>query len=438
MVALGALICGLNRADAEDRGRPIRPLAQDYVVIYRSPSPKDTFCYSPGIARLPSGRLIATMDMVSANQFIVPNLKEYAGRFRKGQIFTSDDGGATWTKRHEYHMTQARPFVAGKSLYVIGQLRDLKILRSDDDGITWSPTVELSSGQSWHQAPCNVHYAKGNVYLVMERKLYDDIESWSPAAFAPVLMRAKVGDDLTQRSSWTFASELAFRDAVKETDLDFFGVPFFATDPLKGARLPGNRKAHPMGWCETNIVQFVDPNHYWFDPTGTTFHLFMRANTNGSNYGALAKVVENDDGTMTTSLEKTPSGRKIVFLPLPGGQMKFHILYDEQTRLYWLLSSQATDSMTRTDVMPKQRVAIPNNERHRLQLHFSKNCVDWCFAGIVATGATEVESRHYASMAIDGDDLVVLSRSGDDKAKSAHDGNMITFHRIKNFRSLVY
>ena len=41
-------------------------------------------------------------------------------------------------------------------------------------------------------------------------------------------------------------------------------------------------------------------------------------------------------------------------------------------------------------------------------------------------------------MDIDGDDLVILSRSGDERAKSAHDGNLITFHRVKNFRDLVY
>jgi len=64
--------------------------------------------------------------------------------------------------------------------------------------------------------------------------------------------------------------------------------------------------------------------------------------------------------------------------------------------------------------------------------------IDWCFAGLVATGPVEKASRHYASMAIDGEDLVVLSRSGDEQAKSPHDGNLITFHRIKNFRKLVY
>lgn len=64
--------------------------------------------------------------------------------------------------------------------------------------------------------------------------------------------------------------------------------------------------------------------------------------------------------------------------------------------------------------------------------------IDWCFAGIVAIGKTPKESRHYASMVIDGDDLCILSRSGDARAQSAHNGDLITFHTVRDFRSLVY
>jgi hypothetical protein len=103
-----------------------------------------------------------------------------------------------------------------------------------------------------------------------------------------------------------------------------------------------------------------------------------------------------------------------------------------------LLGTQATDSMTRIEKMSQNRFHLPNNERQRLVLHFSKNMVDWCFAGLVDAAKNHKESRLYASMDIDGDDLVILSRSGDKDARSAHDGNLFTFHRVKNFRDLVY
>jgi hypothetical protein len=128
----------------------------------------------------------------------------------------------------------------------------------------------------------------------------------------------------------------------------------------------------------------------------------------------------------------------MLYVPCPGGQMRFHILYDDVSRLFWLLSSLATDSMTRPDRLPSTRFGLPNNERHILALYTSRNCIDWCMVGLVARGETAQQARHYASMCIDGDDLHVLSRSGDHRAKSAHDGNLITFHTVCGFRELVY
>ena len=118
--------------------------------------------------------------------------------------------------------------------------------------------------------------------------------------------------------------------------------------------------------------------------------------------------------------------------------MRFHVVHDEVSGLYWLLSSLATDSMRRPERLPPERYGLPNNERHLLALHFSRNCVDWCPAGLVARGATPQQARHYASMIVDGDDLHVLSRSGDARAHSAHDGNLITLHSIRRFRELIY
>ena len=87
--------------------------------------------------------------------------------------------------------------------------------------------------------------------------------------------------------------------------------------------------------------------------------------------------------------------------------------------------------------MPQKR-GDPINERHRLALYFSKNAFDWGFAGIVALTEDENCSRSYASMAIDGNDLVIASRSGDIYTKNSHDTNLITFHRIQKFRELIY
>lgn len=421
----------------------IRPLAQEHTVLYSSPDPHGVYCYSPALARCPGGRLAATLDLGGSAVEQLAGPKYGRGPWAwQGKVFTSDDHGATWTHRADFPYMHARPFVAGDAVYVLGHAGDLMIMRSDDWGETWSDPVALTQDQFWHQSPCNVHYAGDRVYLVMERRTSSDIDTWYVGELAPVLMRGDIHTDLRRRENWTFASELSFRDVVPdvETDpaLDFFGVPFFDCPYPRGSETAPGRGCAPIGWLETNVVQFVDPDHYWYDASGRTFHLWMRAHTGGTGYAAIARVVEQDDGGMTTMLETVPSGKTVLYVPCPGGQMRFHVLYDEQTRLYWLLSSQATGSMTRADRLPSERYNLPNNERHRLQLHFSTNMIDWCFAGLIAVGPSPKQSRHYASMVIDSDDLHILSRSGDERADDAHNGNLITFHTVRDFRRLVY
>lgn len=417
----------------------IKPLADSYVEVFRSPDPKTVYGYTPGIARLDTGRLVATCDFGG---------RDLPKGMWGGRVAVSDDRGRTWRQTGRFPMCHARPFTAGGRLYILGHRGNLGVCVSTDKGETWSEVGWLTKGQSWHQSACNVWYARGNVYLVMERMVPSPDGrkfGWGVNRLAPVLMRTKETDDLTQRGSWTFAESFHF-DSIfggnPDPEIDGVGIPWYTAFTKWNAANPRPKDspavAMPVGWLEANVVQMMDPNHVWFDPTGQTFHLFMRANTSGAGYAALAKVTECPDGTMKTSLERAPSGVRTLFVPFPGGQMRFHLLWDEKTRLYWLLSTQATDTMCRYDKMPKGRYNLPYDERQRLQLSFSKNMMDWCFVGIVASGKTVVESRHYASMAIDGEDLVIVSRSGDKNAMSPHNGDMITFHRVTDFRSLVY
>lgn len=438
------LLCGaVDAAEATPPQQAIAPvplLGEKSTIVFDSPDPARVYAYSPGIARLANGRLVATMDTGGDGIGDLPDIpRDDKDKPFRGRIYTSDDHGATWTLRAHTPLVHARPFAAGTAVYVLGHKGNLGIVRSDDNGEHWSEARWLTEGQSWHQAPCNVHYTRDRVYLVMERRTDKSLKAWPVSVLAPVVLAAETTKDLTQREAWTFSSELVFRDAVEKAGAPhLIGVPFFRSGPTVPLGLRSPRKMAPIGWLETNIVQFVDPGHVWHDPSGRTLHLWMRAHTGGTNLAAIAKATEMEDGRITVSLEQAPSGEPMLYVPCPGGHLKFHILYDEPTKLFWLLSNQSTDSMTRPDQLPTERYSLPNNERHRLVLHFSRNCVDWCFACRVADTRECGQSRNYAAMAIDGDDLQVLSRSGDARAKNAHDGNLITFHTIPNFRNLAY
>lgn len=436
LVAVAGVLSGVAR----ENPYRVRPLANDFTVVYASEDPTNVFCYTPGICRLDGGRLVVTCDLGGP--------KIVGSKVERGRVFVSDDHGVTWRQTGKFPLHHARPFESGGRLYILGQEGDLGITCSLDGGDSWSPLSRLTNGEKWHQSACNVWKANGCVYLVMERKLLPPDGNdfgWGVNRLAPVLMRAKETDDLMKRESWTFAGSFHFDsifDGDTDPEFDGVGIPWYTayTAFRKGRNRPADvpDEVPPIGWLETNVVQIKDPDHVWYDPSGHTFHLFMRANTSGSGYAALAKVVENPDGSMETDFVRAPSGVRILFAPFPGGQMRFHVLWDEKTRLYWLLSTQATDTCCRHDRMPKDRYNLPYDERQRLQLLFSRNMIDWCFAGLVAAGETVLESRHYASMCVDGEDLVLVSRSGDKKAKSPHNVDMITFHRISDFRSLVY
>lgn len=431
----------------------MKELAKDFDILYRSPNPNKDFPYSPAIKILPNGRYVASIDICDTY----------------GKIYVSDDKGKTWQLKAEEGYWHASLFTDGDRIYLLGcsseRRSDLMIMYSDDNGDTWTKPAFLTEGENWCHTATDVWYTNGYVYIPMDKHILNDGEviksGWKTCIIAPVLLRGKLGSDLTKLENWLFSDELRCIDAIPEKDLDYFGVPFFqsaeeASDgevftmsPVRyrqeydfDADKPGIPfRFHALSWLETNVVQITDPHHYWYDPTGKTFHIFMRANTHGTGYCALVKAVERIvDGKEVINIEpeRVPSGRKIFLLPLPGGQNKFYIKYDEKTKLYWLLSVQSRDSMTRIEFLSEDRYNVPSDERDRLALHFSKNMVDWCFAGLVDQSGHDKQSRHYASMDFDGEDMIVLSRSGDEDAYSAHDGNIITMHRIKNFRELVY
>ncbi|HJP29009.1 MAG: sialidase family protein [Candidatus Latescibacteria bacterium] len=409
---------------------------ESYTTLYESPDPERIYAYTPGLERLPSGRLVATMDQGGPGVAGLRGPKGDRGEGRnawQGRVWTSDDHGASWQERALFPFMHARPFAAGGRVYILGHDADLTVMASDDDGETWGDPVALTEGEHWHQSACNVHRARGRVQLVMERRVHFEVKGWPVSELAPVLMVADESADLTQRENWTLASQLAYRD------LDCVprnvGVPFWNEGSVGGGE---GRAMHPPGWLETNVVEFTDPDHLWHDPTGRTLYLWMRAHTGSTGLAAIARVTEAADGSWRTEAVTAPSGEPMRYVPCPGGQMRFHILFDKPSEKYWLLSTMATDSMRRPDRLPANRYGLPNNERHILALHFSSNCVDWCPAGIVAQGADAGQARHYASMVVDGDDLLVLSRSGDHRAHSAHDGNLITLHTVRRFRGLIY
>lgn len=376
-------------------------------VITTSPNPDSIYLYTPAIAEGFGGRFVVAVDYGGPGTYALDGPKSDFGDYKAGnqiRVLLSDDKGKTWRETPaRIPMMHEILFKAGGSLYMIGHSGRLLITRSDDNGETWSEPAVLCPEPRWHQSCTAVDVYDGKVTLVYEKWVAEK-HKWP--GVGPVLMQAREDADLTDPSNWKF-SELYNPD-----------------DDMEAARpsgIPVNATGAP-GMLETNVIRVHNPANPFYDATGKSVALLARASTGFPDIGVMLKGYEREDGSLAIGRFRKNEG-EVYFVHIPGGDLKFHILYDPESRLYWLLHSQIDGRM---------------NYRRRLALSYSPDLLRWTFAGLVAVGPTDHSARHYATMIQDGDDLFIVSRSGDERARTAHDGNIVTFHRIKDFRKLIY
>ena len=104
---------------------------------------------------------------------------------------------------------------------------------------------------------------------------------------------------------------------------------------------------------------------------------------------------------------------------------KFFVQRDDATGLYFLLSNERTANN-------------PSNRRSLVTLSVSEDLRNWRKLSEVLD-CTEIDKHGvgYVSFCFDGEDIIFVSRTAWGKLKDEHDNNMITFHRIKDYKALL-
>lgn len=399
-IALSLVSCSCSQ---QNEGR----LIADEKTIARSPDSDSIFLYTPGIVVTDSGRYVVSIDYGGPGTGRLDGPLSDFGDFKAGnqvRVFVSDDRGRSWKETPaRLPMMHEILFEAGGKLYMIGHSGRLLISCSTDEGMSWSSPSVLCPEPRWHQSCTSVDVYRGKVSLVYERWV-EEGHRWP--GVGPVLMQADEDSDLTLPQSWKFSRLYNPDDDMLAARPS--GIPLTA---------PGS-----AGMLETNVVRIHNPDNPFYDSTGNSVVLMSRASTGWPDIGVMLRGYTDSCGTPAIGRLKKNDG-EVYFTHIPGGDLKFHVVYDPQDGLYWLLHSQMDGR---------------SNPRRRLALSFSPDLYHWTFAGLVAAGPSDRSARHYGTMAIDGDDLCIVSRSGDINARNAHDGNIVTFHKVKGFRSLVY
>lgn len=404
----------------------------DERIIASSPSPENVFLGNPGLFRSSSGRLFFTHDFWGSGLPFLPGNKSKTGECPGGcqsKIYYSENHGTDWIFAADLPVQHGRIFEGADGvLYLLGQGRDLRIFRSLDNGESWSDAFILDHNGLWMQGTCSFVVREGMIHITMENRP-DELERTWPGVDI-ILLSAALSDDLTRRESWHFSNRMSFSDIFSADDN--FGIPFYPTGCQLSMEQPDPRYCGDACFLESHVLEITDTSHILYEPE--TLYLVNRMHTGRSNFGSILCARRKADGCYVIDTFRAPSGRRMHMLSLPGGHLKFHIIHDKVSKFYFLASSIAMDSMTRPDRLPATRYNLPDNERNRCGLYFSSNLFDWCFVGIIAGTDNDRYARSYPNMLIDGDDLLVVCRSGDARANSAHNTNLATMHRIKDFR----
>lgn len=373
-----------------------KPLAQDFQVLLEE---HESWTAGGTLTLLPSGAILA-------NMYIFTNLLDHPPNAMR--LFKSTDQGKSWRALPPLDYFDGCPFVHEGILYMLihgTRRKDLLIARSDDEGETWSEPVKLFSGMFWN-CPTEAVVQNGYYYRPLGTtgtSANADGTGWWNGV---VVVSCDLSGNVLDPQSWRISNTLTYP-----------GTPQAMSPNLR-----------PGDWTED----------HWLEPYIVTVRgqmkMIVRTRIDGYSNPYIAGFceVEDKEGAVTIRFSH--------FRPFPGAQQRFHIVYDEVTQYYWMAVNLVVDP-TNTGGWHETAAKMgyrgaPGNERRILALMYSLDAMQWFQAGCVAMWNNPLRSFHYAAPLLVEEDMLLLVRTSKN-AKNQHDSDLMTLHRVKDFRSLA-
>lgn len=377
------------------------PIAQDYVEVWQN---QDTETYVEGCG------MVRTADSLVA---IVPTVVRSEVLKRVGRrgtipsvihVLGSTDRGHTWQEYSELPYYSGVPWVHRGVLYLFvmkeGTLYrndDLLILNSTDGGKTWSDPKTLFTGHYW-----NCHTGM----VVRDNRLYWAVcdlpkqSKFGPPQRRPRVLVGNLLEDPMDPNAWRLSDPVNFPEVPQSLMNTKFRARSYSLEPnvieVKGKiRVVSSTK--PASQSTTSLACIYD--------------------------------VEDSDDNLQVKFSQ--------YHPRPGGQLKFFIIWDQVSGMFWSTANLVVDGQNNFDWWSTDGpLRKGGNDRRFLMLFYGLDGLNWFQAGCIAQAKKTSQSFMYATPVIDGDDLAVISRSSI-KGPNQHDADYATFHRVKNFRELA-
>lgn len=360
----------------------------DTMVHYNHPK-DDIYAFSgrylcdPTFVRVPSGALVAAMDIYAADY---PQNMEI--------LFRSEDNGKTWRYLCDlFPAYWGTLFMHRGVLYMLAVSTEnghLLIGASYDEGANWTKPVLLFTGgntqrsRGFQRQPMPIIVHKGRIMTNIE------YGSWNaPTRYGIGILSAPEDADLLEPASWTLSD-------------------FTHYDPS----WPGSPKGGTIALLEGSLFEAAD---------GKLINLLrMQINDSDPSYGkACLLEVDPDDP------EAAPRFCSIIDMPT-GANSRTHILQDPVGGKYWGIGNLVT-------------AEDPKANRTIMALTVSDDGYNWSTAKILQDYShlnPEEVGFQYISFIFDGEDILYLSRTAFNQAHNYHDANCQTFGVVKNFREL--
>lgn len=346
-------------------------------------NPPDLMGNAVTIAQKWPGELNTTVAnpnlMVMSNGNYLAMISGVVSTNGEASLWRSVNKGLNWTEvASGFQVNKYSFFELQGSIYLLGMdtsgAGETRIYKSRDNGATW--TTSVFAGYGGQDAPSEVDIANGRVWK---------------AAFSgvgPGFYSAPTNANLMLESSWTLS------------------VAAYGTVTLANGQKfsPGDEvsliKSKEGILYNLGRDQVYRPEDGWQDGITT-----LQPNLN--------------DLTKTT-WDPNYAGPR-----LPGnGNGKCTARYDPVSEKYWALTS--------------------GQLRGRLNLYSASSAGgrigDFEFRGTILAGNSSYQGFNYPFMQFDGNDIIFSLRTAWDthrgRASRWHDGNIFTFHRVKDFRTL--
>lgn len=390
---------GLELVLVEDGGAPPGLSNVPGSVVYWRSSPSNRFfgsnriyTTSPSIVVLSNGDYLISFNLFGGS--LSPSAEDSGTTL----LFRSTDRGATWAELPSSPMMDMKRgslFVQGDDVFIYGYRAapgEVIIRRSSNGGETWTPATQLTTntrGGSPHN-PVFWTDESGQERL------------WAAIGGSRLLSGRTT--DLLNASNWSSEGSSGNRMDAEQPD---FGT---------GVSIEVASEAQIVGSPQTGVV--VMPKVQMAGVSAPYFSytlLYRRAP--GSNR-------EVQDAGFDE------------WVALPGADKKFAASYDPVSGRFYVLSNP---------VLP---VDYEHNEpwnliRNTAALISSEDLLHWDVEQIfLYSPNVAYEAFQYLNFDIEGDDMLVVSRTAFDigltpRPPRGHDSNLITFHRIENFRELA-